>query len=68
MVIPAPLVYIKVVAVKKLIGLLCERLITREGNYLVFLLVSHGTKSTQSFVPFQTNHIRNQYVSGLLQK
>ena len=34
-VIPAPLAYIKVVAVKKLIGLLYERPFTREGIYLV---------------------------------
>ena len=34
-VIPAPLAYIKVVAVKKLVGLLYERRFTHEGNYLV---------------------------------
>ena len=37
-VIPAALAYIKVVAVKKVVGLLYERPFTREGNYLVHLL------------------------------
>ena len=36
---PAPLVYIKVVAVKKLIGLLYERPFTHKGNYLVCYII-----------------------------
>ena len=34
-VIPAPLAYIKVIAVKKVIGLLYKRPFTHEGNHLV---------------------------------
>ena len=34
-VIPAPLAYINVVAVKNLVGLRYERPFTREGNYVV---------------------------------
>ena len=39
MVIPSPLVYIKAVAVKKLVGLLDERPFVREDNYLVPLVL-----------------------------
>ena len=39
MVLPAPLAYIKVVAVEKFIGLLYERPFTHEGNYLVIIRV-----------------------------
>ena len=45
-VIPAPLVCMKVVAVKKLVGLLYERTFTRKGNYLVEFVPPKFTTTT----------------------
>ena len=66
-VIPAPLAYIKFVAVKKLIGLLYERPPTHKSNYLVSLLFTpliHIKPLPNPLIcPFQDHHDKIGVVS-----